>query len=276
MLVAGNVALDRTPDDGWTPGGPSLFAARAFQALGADVTLITNLEDGFDTTVFDGVDVRSAPAELPRYSNRYDKRGNRTQFLLAEGAPLSLVPHIRPNDPEPEIAFVTPAFHEFKRAPLRFKGSIVGVSLQGPLRAATGRQRVIHHSHPLVVAEKFIRPGWLAFFSEEDTADPESLAEFIADLGAVAVLTRGYNGATLFDSDGTYQHWDALPATPVDPTGAGDCFASAFLFRLAETEELESAMRFALAAGAIAVEGTGLAGVATREAIESRMTREAV
>ena len=181
---------------------------------------------------------------------------------------------MRPDEPEPDVAFITPAFHEFRRAPLRFKGSIVGVSLQGPLRAATGRQRVIHHSHPFVVAEKFIRRGWLAFFSEEDTAEPERLAEFIADQGAVAVLTRGYNGATLFDSDGTFEHWDALDADPVDPTGAGDCFASAFLFRLAETEDLDAAMRFALAAGALAVEGNGLAGIAGRGAIESRL-REA-
>ncbi|MGE3074791.1 MAG: carbohydrate kinase family protein [Dehalococcoidia bacterium] len=213
-------------------------------------------------------------AELPRYENTYDSNGNRKQFLLAEGSSLRIVPHLLPEE-EPDVVFFTPAFHEFPRAPLRFKGSIVGVSLQGPLRAITGRQRVIHHSHPIAVANKFIRPGWLAFFSEEDTADPEGLAEHIASMGAVAVLTRGYNGATLFDSDGSQEHWDALPADPVDPTGAGDCFASAFLFRLAETEDLTEAMEFALAAGALAVEEPGLDGIATREEIEERMTWEA-
>lgn len=211
---------------------------------------------------------------LPRYANNYDRQGKRTQLLLAEGAPLHLAPYIRP-DEEPEVAFITPAYHEFPRAPLRFKGSIVGVSLQGPLRAITGRQRVIHHSHPLSVAEKFLRRGWLGFFSEEDTLDPEALAQHIVSLGAVAVLTRGYNGATLFDSDGSQHHWDALPADPVDPTGAGDCFASAYLFRLAETEDLAAAMPFALAAGALAVERYGLDGIATREAIEARMTEAA-
>ena len=224
--------------------------------------------------MFGDIEVRSQPGEVPRYANTYEKSGNRKQFLLAEGSPLQLVPHLAPGE-EPEIAFITPAFHEFRRAPLRFQGAIVGVSLQGPLRAITGRQRVIHHSHPFSVAEKFVRPGWLAFLSDEDAADPEALCEYIADHGAVAVLTRGHNGATLFDSDGTTQHWDALPARPVDPTGAGDCFASAFLFRLSETEELNSAMEFALAAGALAVEGSGLRGVATREAIESRMREEA-
>lgn len=269
------MALDRTSEDGWTPGGPSLFASRAFQALEADVTLITNLESDFDESVLAGLDVRATrEAELPRYENSYDSQGARKQFLLAEGSALHIVSHVLP-DETPDVVFFTPAFHEFPRAPLRFKGSIVGVSLQGPLRAITGRQRVIHHSHPFSVADKFLRPGWLAFFSEEDTAEPDLLAEHIASLGAVAVLTRGYNGATLFDSDGTQEHWDALPADPVDPTGAGDCFASAFLFRLAETEDLTQAMEFALAAGALAVEEPGLDGIATREEIEERMTWEA-
>lgn len=173
------------------------------------------------------------------------------------------------------MVFVSPAYHEFKKAPLRFKGSIVGVSLQGPLRATDAEARVIHHPDPSGVAKRFVRAGWISFFSEEDTGAPEDLAREIAGLGGVAVLTRGYNGATLFDSDGSDHHWDAVAAEPVDPTGAGDCFASAFLFRLAETEELASAMQFALAAGSLAVEGKGLAGVPTRAAIEARMTLEA-
>ncbi len=214
-------------------------------------------------------------SELPKYANSYDRQGNRRQYLLAEGEPLELLPFLK-EDEKPEIAFIAPAFHEFRRAPLPFRESLVGVSLQGPLRALTGRQRIIPHSHPMKVAEKFVRPGWIAFYSEEDVTQPEVLGEYISSLRAVAVLTRGYNGATLFDSDGSQHHWDAIPADAVEPTGAGDCFASAFMFRLAETEDLESAMRFALAAGSLAVEGPGLDGIPDRQAIEARMTREAV
>jgi sugar/nucleoside kinase (ribokinase family) len=270
------VTLDRTPDGGWTPGGPSLYASRASAALGADVSLVTGLEDDFDRSVLNGLDVRASqiPAHLPRYANSYDANGDRTQLLLAEGDPLELVPRLKPGE-TPDVVFLTPAYHEFRRAPLRFKGSLVGVSLQGPLRSKDGDNRVIHHPEPRAVANSFIRAGWIAFFSEEDTADPDALAGHISRLRGVAVLTRGYNGATLFDSDGSNHHWDAIAAAPVDPTGAGDCFASAFMFRLAETEELASAMRFALAAGSLAVEGQGLAGVPTRQAIEARMTREA-
>jgi sugar/nucleoside kinase (ribokinase family) len=47
------------------------------------------------------------------------------------------------------------------------------------------------------------------------------------------------------------------------------------MVRLAETDDLALAMRFALAAGALAVEGSGIAGLPTREAIEARINREA-
>jgi len=97
----------------------------------------------------------------------------------------------------------------------------------------------------------------------------------LAKQSAVAVLTRGYNGATLFELDGTTQSWPAIPADPVEPTGAGDCFATAFMVRLAETDSLASAMEFALAAGALADERPGLDGIAARAEIEARMTREA-
>lgn len=180
-----------------------------------------------------------------------------------------------PKEYSPDAVIIAPAFHEVRSLADLPVTPLVGVSLQGPLRSVTTDQRVVPHNDPPGVARKFVRPGWLAFFSEEDTPEADRLAGHISTLGATAILTRGYNGATLFASDGSQHHWDAIPADPVDPTGAGDCFASAFLFRLAETNDLAQAMRFALAAGALAVEANGLLGVATREAIEARMTREA-
>jgi hypothetical protein len=275
ILVAGNVTLDRTPQGGWAAGGPSLYTAQTARALGVSVTLITGMHPDFDQRALAGLDVRSTPAAaLPRYANTYDHAGNRTQLLLSEGEPLALVPHLRPGE-TPDAVLFAPAYHEFRRAPLRFRESLTGIALQGALRSVTADQRVIPHPEPLRAASAFARPGWIAFFSDEDTPAPEALARHLASEKTLAILTRGHNGATLFELDGTAQHWPALPATPVDPTGAGDCFASAFMVRLAETDDLATAMRFALAAGALAVEHSGIAGLPTREAIEARMNREA-
>ncbi len=239
------------------------------------MTLITGMHPDFDQRALEGLDVRATPVgDLPRYANSYDAAGNRTQLLLAGGEPLALVPHLAPGE-RPDAVLFAPAYHEFRKAPLRFRESLTGIALQGALRAVGAGQRVIPHPEPLRVAANFARPGWIAFFSDEDTPDAEGLARYLAARRTLAILTRGHNGATLFELDGTAQHWPALPATPVDPTGAGDCFAAAFMVRLAETDDLALAMRFALAAGALAVEGSGIAGLPTREAIEARMNREA-
>ena len=256
------------------PGGPALFSARMAHGLGAEVTLITSLEPAFDRSVLADIDVRASEGLVPRYANTYDEHGHRTQLLLEPGSPLALLPHLSADDAF-DLVFYAPAFHEFTKAPLRFKGAVVGVSLQGTLRSVTADERVVPRQSPLNACTKMARAGWIAFFSEEDTADPDGLARGLAARSTVAVLTRGYNGATLFELDGTTHHWAALPANPVEPTGAGDCFATAFMVRLTETESLEQAMQFALAAGALAVERPGLSGIAGRAEIEARMTREA-
>jgi hypothetical protein len=244
------------------------------RALGAEVTLITTLEPDFPAGLLDGLDVRATPGAVARYENRYDALGNRTQRLLAPGSDLRLVPHLAPGESF-DLVFYAPAYHEFRKAPLRFQGALVGVSLQGALRTTDEEGRVIPHPRPLEAARALVRPGWCAFLSEEDTAAPEALAAVLAAERTLVVLTRGYNGATLFELDGSSTSYPAVPAEATEPTGAGDCFAMAFMVRLAETDSVDQAMRFALAAGALAVEAPGLAGIASRAAIEERMTREA-
>ena len=88
-------------------------------------------------------------------------------------------------------------------------------------------------------------------------------------------MTHGHGGATLY-RDGSSETFAAIPAArEVDPTGAGDCFATAFAVRYAETASLAAAMDFGLAAGSLSVEGAGIAGIPTRERIEERLERRA-
>jgi sugar/nucleoside kinase (ribokinase family) len=63
-----------------------------------------------------------------------------------------------------------------------------------------------------------------------------------------------------------------FPAVEVDPTGAGDVFAAAFLVRLQETEDPVQAARFANAVASFCVEGPGVAGIPTREQVEERLS----
>lgn len=273
-MVVGNVVEDRTPEGGWVPGGPALYSSRLALALGHQVTLITRLVPEYDRRVLDGIDVQALPAvAVPRYDNRYDEHGERTQYLLARGGRLDVPAVVASLSLPCDVLIVAPAFHEIDDLPAS-PARVVGVSLQGLLRDVRDDGRVVPHRDPWGQVGRFVRPGWFCFFSEEDTADAPGLARQVAAAGARALLTRGYRGATLF-SGGREESLAPYPASPIDPTGAGDCFATAFLVRYAETNDLADACRFALAAGALAVEGHGLAGVPTRAAIRALIRRVA-
>jgi ribokinase len=91
-----------------------------------------------------------------------------------------------------------------------------------------------------------------------------------AGAGAV-IVTRGGEGSDIHAADST-SHVPASPATPVDTTGAGDAFTAGLAVALAEGRDLEDAVRFAGAVGAIATEGPGARGAAlTRERALERL-----
>ena len=263
MSVIGNMCEDRTPD-GWRPGGPALYCALAARALGADVTLIGAIGPSCDDALLAGIMLITPPGAAAAYENSYDGRGNRKQRLLAPGSTLDFPPGVKA-----DALILAPAYRELARLPHDAEAPVVGVALQGALRAVAG-DRVVRRREPLRHVQPFLRPGAWAFLSEEDTVRPEELARGVVALGAQAFVTRGARGATRYVA-GEERHFAAQPATPLDPTGAGDCFAAAFIVRYAETRDLESATAYALAAGSLAVEGAGISGIPGRAKVEARL-----
>jgi sugar/nucleoside kinase (ribokinase family) len=83
-------------------------------------------------------------------------------------------------------------------------------------------------------------------------------------------FTRGYNGAEVWH-ESEWRHIDAFPAQAVDPTGAGDIFATGFLIRYHETGDAWEAARFAACAASFVVEGEGTSAVPDRAQIEQRL-----
>lgn len=241
-------------------------------SLGVRVTLITRLSSTFDRSAIAGMELQPQHGGvMPRYANSYGLNGDRTQLLLSPGEPLTLPPVMGMGDFD--ALMLAPAFQELERAP-QVSNAVVCVSLQGPLRTRDAACVVGRHADPLAVADRFIHPGWYAFFSEEDTDSPDELGRYISERGGTAFLTRGYRGATLFEREQEPRELPAIPANLVDPTGAGDCFATAFMVRMAETRDLALASTFALAAGALTVERPGVQGIPTRAEVEARLARE--
>ncbi|MFW9820867.1 MAG: sugar kinase [Candidatus Thorarchaeota archaeon] len=74
----------------------------------------------------------------------------------------------------------------------------------------------------------------------------------------IVVLKQGYRGCTVFTPDeNNGMKIDGFKVTEKDPTGAGDCFAGAFMIGYLIGWELERVAKFANAVGALKVENFG-------------------
>ncbi|MEJ8845893.1 tagatose kinase [Variovorax rhizosphaerae] len=112
-----------------------------------------------------------------------------------------------------------------------------------------------------------------------NAADEQGAVKELLDLGIrEIVVKRGAHGCTYFDA----QHRvdvDGLSVDEVDPTGAGDCFGATYVATRSFGESPEDALRYANAAGALAVgkkgpmEGTA-AMVEIQQLLASHASRE--
>ncbi len=121
--------------------------------------------------------------------------------------------------------------------------------------------------------------------------DPDTPIEALTALlrpGARLVVTRGAQGGLVVVVGGTgpdaVLHFETAPSeSEVDPTGAGDTFLSALASTVVHRtlggrrgSRAHPEIRFAAAAGALVVEGHGLAAVPNRAATVSRMVRDGI
>lgn len=104
----------------------------------------------------------------------------------------------------------------------------------------------------------------------ETIDDAEAAARSLHDQGvAVVAVTLAEKGVLIFD--GTFTTLiPAFKVNAIDTTAAGDAFAGALAVRWAETNDLNEAIRFASAAGALATTRIGAqSAMATRNEIEA-------
>jgi sugar/nucleoside kinase (ribokinase family) len=268
LVLAGHIVKDVCPE-GWQPGGGVSFGAVQAQRLGLNVAVVTSCSPDVDPErLFPGVDWRIVPSDQSTsFDNRY-AGGRREQRVVSQAR------QIRDDDVPPDwraspIVLLTPVYHDVDPAIARAFSpeSLVGVAPQGWLRRLeNGRVRID------TVEDA---PGWLAgdvvFVSEEDVADPASVAGWQSRVPAV-VLTRGSAGCTVWSAAGR-RDVTAPQMAEVDPTGAGDVFATAFIVRYHETRDSLEAARFACAAAALSITAPRFEAIGDRTAIEAVMQR---
>jgi ribokinase len=103
-------------------------------------------------------------------------------------------------------------------------------------------------------------------------ADLARLARSVA--ACSVVVTLGARGALVVPDSGPALVQAPPPVTPVDTTGAGDCFSGALAQALARGADLPEAVRYAVAAAALSTTGPGARGaLPDHDAVQALLPR---
>ncbi len=282
FLTLGHVTRDLHPDGSFSLGGTVTFAAFAAYRLGLAAGIVTcasaDLLQELPRILPDiALAVRPAK-ETTTFVNQY-KQGFRTQYLQARSDTLNMldVPLSWRNAP---IVLIGPLTQEIPPELValfqRRSGAIIAATPQGWLRRwdADGRvwptqwetaEQILPLLDVLILSHDDLLP-----FAHGNRQEADKMLHEWSARVPLLVATDGRHGATLFQL-GVAQHFPAYIAQEVDPTGAGDVFAAAFLIEFYKHGNAEQAVDFANCVASFSVEQEGVQGIPTMERVVGRM-----
>lgn len=271
FLSLGHFCYDVAPD-GYILGGSAAYAALTAHHLGCPVRAVTAVGANFDrgNRLLDGIEVmyHESP-ETTIFDNRYDAHGNRQQFLSAVALSLG-ASHVPVEWRNPDVVYLCPIVGEVEAELVHnfSDETLIGVTPQGWMRQWDDSGRVFPKRW--LNAHEILPHIDILVLSDEDLGTYPDELEKYTELAPIVVLTRGARDAKLFQADGILNA-PAYPITEVDPTGAGDVFATAFLINYYQTRSAPEALNFAHCVASFAVEGVGTSRIPTLAQVEERL-----
>lgn len=268
-VVIGHITRDVTPG-GFTTGGTVTYAGLTARNLGCRVGIVTSHGPELETgDLLEGIELHVIPSEQTTTFENIYRGHRRQQYVRAVAAPIGpeAVPEVWRRAP---IVHLAPLTDELPPEIIDVfdERALVGVTPQGWMRRWDERGRVF--PKPWAHAERILARADVLVFSEEDVLHIEDAIAMFASMARIMVVTHGANGATLY-LDGQPYHYPAFEANEVDPTGAGDVFAAAFLIHLQRTGDPHAATHFANCVASFAVEAPGIWGIPTTDQVEERL-----
>ena len=296
VVHVGAACRDVAADDprGWRLGGGVTYAALATARLGLRTAAVVGVDalarsaPELDTLRGAGVDLLLVDLDEGPVFHNVETPSGRVQTAVAVGQPLPVVPvpdswraaagwSLVPVAGEIGVDWLAPIGPE----------AIVGLGWQGLLRQLVAGARVTRLAPS---GNALVARADLVGVSRDDvdgTTNLEALTRMLHP-GARLLVTHGHEGGLLITvrPDGQPPDvWRYLPTATdreVDPTGAGDTFLGALLAAtlrpaiLGPSRRAGADLRFAAAAGSLAVEAIGLDGVPDGAAVNLRRARERV
>lgn len=178
----------------------------------------------------------------------------RHQKWLASADRLSL-DHVPPAWRSVPIVHLVPLAQEMSPAMCGdFPGSLLCVTIQGWLRGRDEHCNVIYDPHPEL--EPWLASIDVLVLSLEDVFGDRALLTHLLTTARLGIETLGPAGQ---------------PEIEVDPTGADDIFAAAFLVRYIATGDYAKAAQFSNACASLSVRKRGVAGIPSHPEVEAHL-----
>lgn len=230
-LVIGHISQDIVPG-GFAPGGTALYSAHAAQALGCRAAVITSVDPAYDIErIMAGIAVHIVPAKRSTvFENTFEHSTRRQSvFSVAEKIRSSDVPAVWQRAP---IVHLGPIVGEIEPDMIRhFSNSLVGLTPQGWFRRWGEDRHVTAVEWP--EADSVLPLASVVITSLEDLPQPGYL-DHLRQWAPLLVLTHGKGGCTVYSRD-EERRFNAPVVDEVNPIGAGDIFAAAYLIRFHQT-----------------------------------------
>ncbi len=254
-LAIGHCCHDKVGDS-FILGGTSSYASMLAKHLGANTSLLTSVGDDFlFRNEFESRDIEIhnvKAAETTVFENKYVE-GQRAQTI--SGRAEAITAHDFESIGKAfDVVQVSPIADEVEFDLLSRLGenTLTLATPQGWLRQWDGEGKV---SYKEIDWSRLAEVDFV-IISEEDVPDLSQHLSNIKNTVKGLIVTKGEKGSVMY-ANKVEAHFPAYPTKMVDPTGAGDTFATGFIMRYAQTQEVVASMIFANCLASICIEHQG-------------------
>jgi 1D-myo-inositol 3-kinase len=268
FVAIGHVTLDRFGDE-VRPGGAALYSAVTAHRLGLSAGVLTSHAADYPLEAIPSrIEVVTLEAPATTVFDYDAVSGDRQQKLVSTARPLAV--RDLPDDwRAAPLVLLAPVAQEVDlRLSAAFEDGSVGAAVQGWLRAVDDERRIV--TQPWGEAREVLNRVLAVFVSAEDLRGHESqLTEWVQRV-PITVVTAGAAGALLYVNG---ERFEVRPrgTREVDPTGAGDVFAAAFLVSYHRHADPWEAAEAATCAASLSVEGEGWSTVPDAARLEEAL-----
>jgi len=257
VLVIGNITHDVLPNS-VIIGGSAFYCSQVYKALGAEVSLISNIGSDFkfrkelcSMNLF-----LNETGRTTSFENIYDADGSRIQKSFVQCAPIRYK-DIRVDLNDYDIIHLCPVLGEIDLPEWvgNARSKYFCVGMQGWLKKVTGNGNVIPKKFSLNAAK--LKGIDVAFLSDEDQVGNPDVLHELKNVIPIVVETNGEQGCTIYNKTDNSLKLYSYRTNCIDPTGAGDTFSAAFMYYYSLGKPIIECGRIASAVASIIIEDFG-------------------